>query len=82
MLMADLIVRDPIIVNFLLDDLPKDYNGDCSRFSNDPDLYFWTCDEVEQCVRGLQPCMEDSNQPQCQKGYIWKVGNLAFSSNF
>ena len=65
--------RSPIMINFPLEDLPGDLDQDCSRFSQDPELKFWKCGEVNTCVRDQQPCMKDSIYPQCQEGYQWMV---------
>ena len=67
--------RHPIIVNFPIDNLPEGLNGDCSGFSDDPKLGFWTCGEVQTCVRDGQPCMIESLKPQYQDGFTWMVIN-------
>jgi hypothetical protein len=65
--------RHPIIVSFPIDDLPDHLNGDCSRFSQDADLTFWTCEEVDTCIRDTLPCMKDTLHPECQNGFTWMV---------
>ena len=73
--------RFPIMINFPLEDLPVDLDQDCSRLSQDPELKFWKCGEVNTCVRDQQPCMKDSIYPQCQDGYQWMVIFSKYTNN-